>query len=185
MRADARRNTDALIDAAREVFATDGVDAPARAIADRAGVGVGTLYRRFPQRSDLVVAVFRNAVDATEQAAAELAAAHEPDEALALWLQRFTQFIATKRGLAAALHSGDPAFEALPAYFTAHLGGALDGLLHAAAAAGTIRADVDATQLLYAAANLCQSAGSEEQSLTLVGLLVDGLRYRATAAARP
>ena len=98
---------------------------------------------------------------------------------------RSARIVATKGGFASALHSGDPAFEALPAYFTAHLGGALDGLLRAAEAAGTIRADVDATQLLYAAANLCQSAGSEEQSLTLVGLLVDGLRYRATAAARP
>ncbi|WP_309491633.1 TetR family transcriptional regulator [Microbacterium sp. Se5.02b] len=155
MRADARRNADALTDAAREVFATEGVDAPARLIAERAGVGVGTLYRRFPTRSDLVVAVFRHAVDATAVAADELAAAHAPDEALALWLQRFTQFIATKRGLAAALHSGDPAFEALPSYFTAELGGALERLLDAAADAGTIRPDVDARQLLYAAANLC------------------------------
>lgn len=185
MRADARRNADALTDAAREVFATEGVDAPARLIAERAGVGVGTLYRRFPQRSDLVVAVFRHAVDATAAAADELADAHAPDDALALWLQRFTQFVATKRGLAAALHSGDPAFEALPSYFTAELGGALERLLDAAADAGTIRRDVDATQLLYAAANLCHSAGSEEQSQVLVGLLVDGLRYRATAATRP
>ncbi|MGN8049296.1 TetR/AcrR family transcriptional regulator [Curtobacterium sp. 22159] len=181
MRADARRNADALTDAAKALFATDGVDVPAKAIADRAGVGVGTLYRHFPQRSDLVVAVFQRAVDATEAAAAELAAAHAPDEALARWLQRFTEFVATKRGLAAALHSGDPAFEALPAYFLGRLGGALSGLLDAAAAAGTIRPDVDAPQLLHAVANLCHGAPSAEQSQVLVGLLVDGLRYRATA----
>jgi AcrR family transcriptional regulator len=144
MRADARRNLDALTDAAKAVFASDGVDAPAKVIADRAGVGVGTLYRHFPQRSDLVVAVFRNAVEDCADAAEDLAAGHAPDEALALWLQRFTEFVATKRGLAAALHSGDPAFEALPAYFIGRLGDALTRLLDAAAAAGTISADVDA-----------------------------------------
>ncbi|AOX65890.1 TetR family transcriptional regulator [Curtobacterium sp. BH-2-1-1] len=181
VRADARRNADALTDAAKAVFATDGVDAPAKLIADRAGVGVGTLYRRFPQRSDLVVAVFQRAVESTAAAADELAAAHAPDEALALWLQRFTEFVATKRGLAAALHSGDPAFEALPDYFLARLGGALGGLLDAAAAAGTIRPDVDAQQLLHAVADLCHGAPTIEQSQLLVGLLVDGLRYRATA----
>ncbi|WP_232832758.1 TetR/AcrR family transcriptional regulator [Curtobacterium sp. YC1] len=180
MRADARRNADALTDAAKAVFADDGVDAPAKVIADRAGVGVGTLYRHFPQRSDLVVAVFQRAVDACADAADELAATHAPDEALALWLQRFTEFIATKRGLAAALHSGDPAFEALPEYFLGRLGGALSGLLDAAAQAGTIRPDVDAPQLLHAVANLCHGAPTPEQSLLMVGLLVDGLRYRAT-----
>ncbi|MGN6407045.1 MAG: TetR/AcrR family transcriptional regulator [Curtobacterium sp.] len=180
MRADARRNADALTDAAKAVFATDGVDAPAKVIADRAGVGVGTLYRRFPQRSDLVVAVFQRAVESTAAAADELAAAHAPDEALARWLQRFTEFVATKRGLAAALHSGDPAFEALPDYFLSRLGGALSGLLEAAAAAGTIRPDVDAQQLLHAVADLCHGSPTIEQSQLLVGLLVDGLRYRAT-----
>lgn len=180
VRADARRNADALTDAAKAVFATDGVDAPAKVIADRAGVGVGTLYRRFPQRSDLVVAVFQRAVESTAAAADELAAAHAPDEALARWLQRFTEFVATKRGLAAALHSGDPAFEALPDYFLSRLGGALSGLLEAAAAAGTIRPDVDAQQLLHAVADLCHGSPTIEQSQLLVGLLVDGLRYRAT-----
>lgn len=180
MRADARRNLDSLTDAAKAVFATEGVDAPAKVIADRAGVGVGTLYRHFPQRSDLVVAVFRNAVEACAEAADELAAAHAPDEALARWLQRFTEFVATKRGLAAALHSGDPAFEALPAYFLDRLGGALSGLLDAADAAGTIRPDVDAQQLLHAVADLCHGAPTAEQSQLMVGLLVDGLRYRAT-----
>ncbi|WP_144760787.1 TetR/AcrR family transcriptional regulator [Curtobacterium sp. 9128] len=183
MRADARRNLDALTDAAKSVFATDGVDAPAKVIADRAGVGVGTLYRHFPQRSDLVIAVFRRAVDACADAAPQLVAEHEPDEALARWLQRFTEFVATKRGLAAALHSGDPAFEALPAYFRERLGGTLTGLLDAAAAAGTIRPDVDAEQLLAAVANLSHGAPNPEQSQLLVGLLVDGLRYRATIDA--
>lgn len=181
MRADARRNADALTDAAKVVFATDGVDVPAKAIADRAGVGVGTLYRHFPQRSDLVVAVFAHAVEACATAADDLAAEYAPDEALARWLQRFTEFVATKRGLAVALQSGDPAFEALPAYFLGRLGGALGGLLDAAAAAGTVRPDVDAPVLLRAVADLCHGAPTPEQSQLMVGLLVDGLRYRATA----
>ncbi|KQS10061.1 helix-turn-helix domain-containing protein [Curtobacterium sp. MCLR17_007] len=181
MRADARRNLDALVDAARQVFADQGVDAPAKVIADRAGVGVGTLYRHFPQRSDLVVAVFHQAVEACADAADELSAGHGPDEALALWLQRFTEFVATKRGLAAALQSGDPAFEGLHPYLMERLGGALTGLLDAASTAGTIRNDLDAPQLLRAVADLCHGAPTVEQSQHLVGLLVDGLRWRATA----
>ena len=181
MRADARRNADALIDAATAVFVTDGVDAPAKVIADRAGVGVGTLYRHFPQRSDLVVAVFQQAVEDCADAADEFAATSAPDEALSRWLQRFTGFVATKRGLAAALQSGDPAFEGLHPWFIGRLGGALTGLLDAASAAGAIRNDLDATQLLRAVADLCHGAPTTEQSQHLVGLLVDGLRWRATA----
>jgi AcrR family transcriptional regulator len=121
LRADAKRNIDSLLEAAKTVFATSGVDAPAKEIADLAGVGVGTLYRHFPQRSDLVKAVFQREVDACADAASALAAAHEPGEALARWVRRYTEFVATKRGLAAALHSGDPAFDALPGYFMGRL----------------------------------------------------------------
>jgi AcrR family transcriptional regulator len=84
LRADAQRNTDALLEAALAVFATSGVDAPVREIAVKAGVGVGTVYRHFPQRSDLIVAVFRHQVDGCADAAAVLAAEHAPGEALAL-----------------------------------------------------------------------------------------------------
>src|SRR6201996_3389453 len=116
MRADAQRNVAALLEAAKTVFARSGVDAPAKEIADRAGVGVGTLYRHFPQRSDLVKAVLQHGIDACAEAA--LTAAREPGAAaLAGWLQQYTEFLGTKRGLASALHSGDPAFDALPGYF--------------------------------------------------------------------
>lgn len=184
MRADARRNLDALVDAAREVFADQGVDVPAKVIADRAGVGVGTLYRHFPQRAELVVAVFQQAVEDCADAADVLSAEHAPDDALALWLQRFTGFVATKRGLAAALQSGDPAFEGLHPYFIDRLGGALTRLLDAASAARTIRNDLDATQLLRAVADLCHGAPTPELSQHLVGLLVDGLRWRALPPTR-
>lgn len=183
-RADAQRNLDALLEAAKAVFAESGVDAPIREIAARAGVGVGTVYRHFPQRSDLVQGVFRREVDATADAAPGIvAAAGAPDEALARWLLRFTDFVATKRGLAAALHSGDPAFDSLPAYFSGRLGPTLQSLLNAAAAAGQIRLDVPAKVLLVAVSRLCSPGGPDdeeaEQSRRMVALLVDGLRYGA------
>jgi AcrR family transcriptional regulator len=188
LRADAQRNIDSLLQAAKAVFATSGVDAPAKQIADLAGVGVGTLYRHFPQRSDLVKAVFQREVDACADAAPALAAAHEPGTALAKWLHRYTEFLATKRGLAAALHSGDPAYGALPGYFTQRLGPALGSLLEAAAASGEIRPGVSPSDLLHAVANLSQPAADEGAdrgvvySQRMVALLIDGLRYGAGTA---
>lgn len=181
VRADARRNVDGLLAAAKEVFATSGVDAPIREIAKKAGVGVGTLYRHFPQRSDLIVAVFRQEVDACADVAPVLAAEHAPGDALALWIQRFVDFISTKRGLAAALHSGDPAYEALPDYFDQRLRPALDSLLAAAEAAGEIRPGVDPDELLRATASLASSSreNAPDSARRMVALLVDGLRYRA------
>jgi AcrR family transcriptional regulator len=184
LRADAQRNLDALLEAAMAVFAASGVDAPVREIAARARVGVGTVYRHFPQRSDLVAAVFRHEVDACADAAPALAAEHPPGEALALWMQRYVDFIAAKRGLSAALHSGAPAFEPLPAYFRDRLQPALRTLLDAAAAAGEIRADVEPTDLLNAVASLSLPTrdGQAPQARRMVALLVDGLRYGAGAA---
>ena len=184
VRADAQRNTDALLEAALAVFAASGVDAPVREIAVRAGVGVGTLYRHFPQRSDLIVAVFRHEVDACADAAPVLAAEHGPGEALARWMQRYAAFIATKRGLATALHSGNPAFDTLPAYFQRRLEPALRTLLGSAAAAGEVRTDIAAWDLLGAVASLCMHAYDQgpEHARRMVALLVDGLRYGARSA---
>src|ERR1700742_3201455 len=161
LRADAQRNLGGLGQAAKTLFATSGVDAPAKQIADLAGVGVGTLYRHFPQRSDLVKAVFQREVDACADAAPALAAAHEPGTALAKWLHRYTEFVATKRGLAPALHSGDPAFDALPGYFMRRLEPTLGSLLEAATATGEIRADIPPRYLLYAVATLCLPVADE------------------------
>ena len=181
LRADAQRNISSLLAAAKAVFGTSGVDAPAKEIADLAGVGVGTLYRHFPQRSDLVKAVLQHEIDACADAAPALAAAHEPGAALANWLHRYTEFLATKRGLATALHSGDPAFDALPGYFYQRLEPALGSLLDAAAATGEIRADISATDLLRAVALLCTPVSDEgiAYSQRMVTLLIDGLRYAA------
>ena len=181
VRADAQRNKEALLEAALAVFATSGVDAPVREIAAKAGVGVGTLYRHFPQRSDLIVGVFRRQVDACADAAAVLAANHAPGEALALWLQRFADFIATKRGLATALHSGDPAYNSLPAYFDERFQPALRGLLDTAAKAGEVRTDIEPDDLLWAVASLCMSSHNDTDYVRrMVALLVDGLRYTAS-----
>lgn len=184
MRADAQRNIDALLQSAMAVFATSGVDAPVRQIAEKAGVGIGTVYRHFPQRSDLIVAVFRREVDACADAAAVLATEHEPGEALARWMQRYVDFISAKRGLAAALHSGDPAYDTLPAYFQKRLRPAVQTLLEAAAAAGEVRAGVKPDDLLRAVASLCAHDGDPAQARRMVALLVDGLRYGASPPNR-
>ncbi|MCS5714557.1 TetR/AcrR family transcriptional regulator [Herbiconiux sp. CPCC 205716] len=179
VRADARQNLDALLTAARTVFARSGVDAPAREIAAEAGVGVGTLYRHFPNRAELVAAVFTTEIDATASAAGELLAEHPPGEALDLWITHFTRFVATKQGLSAALHSGDPAFDALPAHFTAKLGPAITSLLEAAESAGAVRPGIDPVVLLQAVGDLSHRAPSPDGSPNpMVRLLLDGLRTR-------
>lgn len=187
VRADAQRSIDALLDAAMAVFMTTGVDAPVREIAERAGVGVGTVYRHFPSRADLVAAVFRHEIDACADQAPILAEEHPPGEALARWMQRYAAFIGTKRGLASALSSGDPAFDNLPEYFHSRLLPALGSLLSAATEAGEVRADVGADDLLGAVASVCMQARAEksDHARRMVALLVDGLRYRATPPASP
>lgn len=186
MRADARRNVDALLRAAMTVFARSGVDAPMRAIAAEAGVGVGTLYRHFPQRSDLIKAIIQREVDDCVEATSALAAAHEPGEALELWIQRLADLAATKRGLGPALHSGNPAYQALPGYVEGRLTPALRSLLDAAAAAGEIRGGVDARELLFAALRLAAPASEGEvaEARRMLALLVDGLRFGARPSAK-
>jgi AcrR family transcriptional regulator len=174
VRSDARRNIEAVLEASKEAFDSSGVDTPVREIAARANVGVGTIYRHFPHRSDLVTAVFRHEVDACVDAAATLAAEREPGEALTLWLQKYTDLVVTKRGLAAALNSEAPAFEALPACFQEPLLPPLGSLLDAAAAAGQARADVEPADLLQAVAGLCVAADAD-QTRRMVALLIDGL----------
>jgi AcrR family transcriptional regulator len=182
LRVDAQRNIDALIEAAKELFMSSGVDVPMKEIADRAGVGVGTLYRHFPLRSDLISAVFKREIDACAAEAPLLAASHPPDTALELWLQRYTEFVATKHGLAAALHSGDPAYLTLRVHFEEQVGPALRMLLDSAVAAGMVHDGEDPLELLGAVANLCIPApGSADNSRAhrMVALMMKGLRYDA------
>ncbi len=181
VRADAQRNLEALLESAKAVFAVSGVDAPVRDIAEKAGVGLGTVYRHFPTRSDLIAAVMRHEVDACADSAKLLADEHQPLEALSKWMERFAALIATKKGLAPALHCGDPAYESLRLYFEGRVRPAFQSLLDAAFEAGEIRKDVSADDILYAVAGMCMSAysGDDEQTRRMVSLLVDGMRFGA------
>ncbi len=181
-RADARRNEKALLDAAAAVFVTAGVEAPVRDIAARAGVGLGTVYRHFPTRADLVVAVYRHQIEACVEAGpAYLASEPTPYAALARWIDRFVDLLVTKHGLAAALRPESAQFEALHAYFLEQLLPVATRLLEAAA--GEIRAGVDAYELMRGVGNLCIGADSDRRydARRLVGFLIAGIR-RATPA---
>ncbi|MFC5664190.1 TetR/AcrR family transcriptional regulator [Kitasatospora misakiensis] len=177
-RADALRNEQVLLGAAAEVFATSGVDAPIREIAARAGVGVGTIYRHFPTRADLVVAVYRHQVEACAEAGLTLlAAADSPFAALRQWVDLFVDFLATKHGLANALQS-DSGFDALHSYFLDRLVPVCSQLLDAAAEAGEIRPGTQAYELMRGVGNLCIGRGSDPRydPRRLVDLLLQGLR---------
>jgi AcrR family transcriptional regulator len=178
-RADARRNNAALLDAAAAAFVESGVSVPVRDIAARAGVGVGTIYRHFPTRADLIVAVYRHQVQACAEAGpALLASCDRPHDALARWIGMFVDFLVTKHGLAEVLGSDDAAFQTLHAYFLDRLVPVCGQLLDAAAAAGEVRPGVDPYELLRGVGSLCAGAGSDPRydPRHLVELLVAGLR---------
>lgn len=180
-RADARRNQAALLDAAAAAFVASGVEVPVRDIAARAGVGVGTIYRHFPTRSDLVVAVYRHQVEACAEAGPVLLAeSPTPHTALARWVDLFVDFLVTKHGLAEALRSDNAAFEPLHAYFVDRLLPVCTRLLDAAAASGEIIPDISAYELMRGVGNLCIGAGHDPRydARRVVGLLLEGLRAR-------
>jgi AcrR family transcriptional regulator len=177
-RADARRNEQTLLDAAAAVFVTSGVDAPVRDIAAEAGVGMGTIYRHFPTRADLVIAVYRHQVEACAEAGpALLASSSTPHAALAQWIGLFVDFLVTKHGLAAALQSDNARFETLHAYFLDRLVPVCARLLGAAADAGEIQPDVNAYGLMRGVGNLCVGIDGDSRydARRMVGLLVAGL----------
>jgi AcrR family transcriptional regulator len=177
-RADAQRNAGALLDAAATVFVNSGVEAPVREIAAQAGVGVGTIYRHFPTRADLIVAVYRHQVEACAEAGPTLlATSSSPNAALTRWIDLFVDFLVTKHGLAAALRSDDAGANALHAYFLDRLLPVCSRLLDAAADAGEIRSGVDAYQLMRGVGNLCIGADSDPRydARQLVALLLAGL----------
>jgi len=177
-RADALRNQQALLDAAAAVFVSSGVDAPVREIAARAGVGMGTIYRHFPTRAELVVAVFRHQVDACADAAPRLLAeSSSPRAGLAQWADLFVDFLITKHGLAATLHGDSAGFDALHTLFIERLVPACGILVAAAVEAGEIVSDVSAYELLRAIGNLCAGAETDVDydARRLVSVLIAGL----------
>ncbi|MFF2997997.1 TetR/AcrR family transcriptional regulator [Streptomyces sp. NPDC057950] len=181
-RADARRNEETLLDAAAAIFVTSGVEAPVRDIAAKAGVGTGTIYRHFPTRADLIIAVYRHQVEACAEAGpALLASSPTPHAALGRWIDLFVDFLVTKHGLAAVLQSDAAGFDTLHAYFLDRLVPVCGRLLEAAAAAGEIRSDLDAIALMRGVGNLCIGADADPgyDARRLVELLVAGLRRSA------
>ncbi|WP_369199952.1 TetR/AcrR family transcriptional regulator [Streptomyces sp. PU-14G] len=178
-RADARRNEEMLLEAAAAVFVASGVEAPVRDIAAKAGVGMGTMYRHFPTRADLIIAVYRHQVEACAEAGpALLASGATPHAALGQWIDLFVDFLVTKHGLAAVLQSDNAGFETLHAYFLDRLVPVCAQLLDAAAESGEIRADVEAYALMRGVGNLCVGASCDPRydARRLVEILVAGLR---------
>ena len=185
LRADAQRNRDKQLTVAVDAIAEHGIEASLEDIARRAGVGIGTLYRHFPTRDCLMEAVYRHQVELLCDAAPELLTSHDPDAALTIWMERFVGYVATKRGMAMALKAVIGKDSELFAYCHGLIRQSAASLLKAASDAGTIRGDVDASDLMKAMSGIClvsDQPGWEEQASRLVNLLVDGLRFGAPSA---
>jgi AcrR family transcriptional regulator len=185
-RADACRNRDRLLEVASAVFAARGVEASLEQIAKEACVGIGTLYRHYPTRDALVEAVYRHNVDLLCHGAEELQASLPPDEALAEWMQRFVLHVGAKKGLAAYLKSVVSAESDLFKSTHSRVQETVNGLVAAAADAGTIRGEVDGMDLLRALSGVCimsDQPGAPEQGARVATLLMDGLRYGAAVGA--
>jgi AcrR family transcriptional regulator len=183
-RADAQRNRDRLLQVAARAFSQDGPDVTLDAIARDAGVGIGTLYRHFPTREALVEAAYRSELARLCDAVPDLLEAMPPDEALRTWMDRFVDYMTTKRGMADALRAviasgGNPYEQSRGALLAA-----ITSLLAAGAAAGAIRGDVAPGDVLASLSGVSLSAGQpdqRDQASRLLDLLMDGLRYAAAA----
>lgn len=178
-RSDARRNQQTLLDAAAALFVASGVEVPVRDIAASAGVGLGTIYRHFPTRADLIIAVYRHQVDSCADAGpALLGSATSPFTALTQWMDLFVDFLVTKHGLASVLQADRAEFNELHTYFLGRLVPVCAAMLAAAREAGEVRQDIEAFALMRGAGNLCIGAGQDPRydARHLVQLLIAGLR---------
>jgi AcrR family transcriptional regulator len=184
LRADAQRNRDKLLLAATEAFALQGEAVPLESIADRAGVGIGTLYRHFPNRDALVCAAYRNEVDALCTAAADLLTNLPADQALRVWTERFADYIAAKRAMGEALRSAAASTSTSPMFAETRerICASLRLLLEAGAAAGTLRADVDPQDVMRVINGIWYVPEGPEWRADIgrmLDLVIDGLRYGA------
>jgi AcrR family transcriptional regulator len=182
LRADAQRNRERLLDAAVRAFSQEGPEVTLDAIAKDAGLGIGTLYRHFPTREALVEAAYRNELARLCDAVPDLLRALPPDQATRMWMDRFVDYMTTKRGMADALRAviasgGNPYSESRD-----RLLGAVTALLEAGAAAGTVRADVDPLNVLASLTGVSMvtvDPAQRDRAGPVLDLLMDGLRYRA------
>lgn len=184
-RADAVRNRERVLSAAKAVFSAGGPEASLEAVAKKAGVGIGTLYRHFPARQDLFEAVYRREVQQLVELAEELQNAPAPVDALRRWLRSNVEFVATKKGMSAALALTVQGSSDLAAFTFDRLTKAVGALLDRAIAAGEIRSDVSPEDLLRALVGMCymhDQPGWQKSVMRLVDVFVDGLRVQTKAA---
>jgi len=178
-RADAVRNRERVLAAAKAVFSGGGRDASLEAVARDAGVGIGTLYRHFPTREALFEAVYRREVETLSELAEQLAGEAAPVEALRRWLRSNVEFAATKKGMSAALTLAAHGSSELSAYTFDRLSKAVGALLDRAVAAGEIRADISPEYLLRTLAGMYymhDQPGWQTSVVRMIDVVVDGLR---------
>ena len=178
-RADARRNRERLVDVARRAFAAGEAKVTLDAIAREAGVGIGTLYRHFPSREALIEAVYRAEQSRLADSAADLLARHEPADALRAWMDRFADYVATKREMADALRVVIASGAVTASESRERLSAAVATMLDAGAAAGTLRADVRAEDVVASLVGVFLACGRPDQRAQagrMLDLLMDGLR---------
>ena len=186
VRADAQRNRQRLIEVARQAFTTGEGKVSLEAIAREAGVGIGTLYRHFPTREALVAAVYRAERGLLRDAADELLAEQGPDRALRSWMDRFADYMETKREMADSLRALIVSGTVTHSEAREELSRAIRPLLDAGAAAGTLRADVSAEDVVVGLVGIftvCTLPDQRDQATRLLDLLMDGLRRPAAPAA--
>jgi AcrR family transcriptional regulator len=180
LRADARRNYDALLAAADELFTTKGADVALDEIARRAGVGNATMYRHFPTRRELVIAVYAGEVSALCELGQSLLADPAPADALFRWLRAFITHVATKRELPLAIPD-DTAGQRSALYRQWHdtMRATASGLLGRAQDAGVIRRDLDVSDLLASANGIGHAAAGDDQTDRLLAIVRDGVTVQA------
>jgi AcrR family transcriptional regulator len=186
-RADALRNRERVLEAAKAVFSAGGADASLEAVAKRAGVGIGTLYRHFPTREALFEAVYRREVQQLTELAEELKSEALPVDALRRWLRSNVEFVATKKGMLAALELTVNSSSEPYAHTFERLTAAVGALLERAVAAGEIRADISPEDLLRALIGMCymhDQPGWQKSVLRLLDVFVDGLRVQSAAGTK-
>jgi AcrR family transcriptional regulator len=187
-RSDAVRNRERVLEAAKAVFSAGGPDASLEAVARRAGVGIGTLYRHFPTREALFEAVYRREVEQLSELAEQLKSAPAPVDALRRWLRSNVEFVATKKGMITALALAVQGSSELYAYSFDRLTKAVRTLLDRAVAAGEIRSDISAEDVLRALVGMCymhDQPGWQSTVLRLLDVFVDGLRVQGNADRQP
>jgi AcrR family transcriptional regulator len=183
-RADARRNRELLVEAARTVFSTQGAGAPMEAIAKHAGVGVGTLYRHFPNRLDLVEAVYESDVQELAATAQRVVAELEPGAAVDAFFEAFVRYAQTKQALLGELQQSFEKHPDLRSRCREQIESSFDLVIERARQAGAIRGDVSGSDVMQLTAPVCTNTSiSAEQSQRLIGMILDGLRAGATQPA--